>query len=453
MKPNVLFLVIDSLRKDRLYPNVNKSSVTPNFDKIIKEGTRFEQCISCSDGTIFSMGSVFSSMFPFKLKSNDDSLVKLHSKVSTHIEQLKKLDYNTYSVTYDIKSIHGFTKDFEFNFPYDIGGRLYDGLDSKILDHFKNLNEPWFFYIHLEDLHTPFTAPKSFDSPKFGKDQYDRVVSGIDLWFGQILTKIDLSKTLIIITADHGEYIPTIIRGDKIFENKKNLSSKIQTLLGRALPSNLDPIKLKIIKTRDEITSQKQLDKLKDHELSVVEKRNLTNKRANPTSENYLFDDLLRIPLIFSGKSIPQNCIISEQVGLIDIFPTLFDFLHIEINSGEFDGKSFLKSFSGETIKEKPIYIESTMGLDNQPRLIGIRTSKFKYFRYFENKNLGRQLFDLKTDPLEEKNIANSELEIVSQMEKLLENMLENFVKLPDEVIDENEKSHIEEELKKLGYI
>ena len=35
MKPNILFIVIDSLRADKCYGN-EKTSVTPNIDKLIE---------------------------------------------------------------------------------------------------------------------------------------------------------------------------------------------------------------------------------------------------------------------------------------------------------------------------------------------------------------------------------------------------------------------------------
>ena len=34
------------------------------------------------------------------------------------------------------------------------------------------------------------------------------MVSAIDVWIGRILEKIDLNKTLVVLTADHGEYVP-----------------------------------------------------------------------------------------------------------------------------------------------------------------------------------------------------------------------------------------------------
>ncbi|EIJ66141.1 hypothetical protein BD31_I2198, partial [Candidatus Nitrosopumilus salaria BD31] len=42
MKPNILFLVIDSMRSDKCYGK-NKTSITPNIDSLIKQGIYFSQ--------------------------------------------------------------------------------------------------------------------------------------------------------------------------------------------------------------------------------------------------------------------------------------------------------------------------------------------------------------------------------------------------------------------------
>ena len=64
-KPNILFLLIDSLRADKVYGD-QRSSKTPNLDKMIKTGTYFTQAISPSDATILSLGSIFTGLLPFK---------------------------------------------------------------------------------------------------------------------------------------------------------------------------------------------------------------------------------------------------------------------------------------------------------------------------------------------------------------------------------------------------
>ncbi len=84
--------------------------------------------------------------------------------------------------------------------------------------------------------------------------------------------------------------------------------------------------------------------------------------------------------------------------------------------------------------------------------VIGIRTSQFKYFRDKDSKSNRVHLFDLINDPFEEKNIANKNIEKVSEMESILEKILTNHEELKINESDDVSKE-IESELKKMGYI
>ena len=66
MKPNILFLLIDSLRADKCHGD-KKSSILPNIDSLIQQGAYFNQAISATDGTFTSLGSILTSLLPFKI--------------------------------------------------------------------------------------------------------------------------------------------------------------------------------------------------------------------------------------------------------------------------------------------------------------------------------------------------------------------------------------------------
>jgi len=65
MPPNIFLLTIDSLRFDKTFGK-NKSSVTPNLDSLVRNGTCFRQAICSADQTGLSLGSLFTSLYPFK---------------------------------------------------------------------------------------------------------------------------------------------------------------------------------------------------------------------------------------------------------------------------------------------------------------------------------------------------------------------------------------------------
>ena len=196
-------------------------------------------------------------------------------------------------------------------------------------------------------------------------------------------------------------------------------------------------------------------NKLKN--LTEYEKRSFATR-----TETELFDELIRIPLIFSGLDLPQKEI-EQQVRQIDIFPTIFEILGIT-STLDVQGKSLFPLIQGKAIQESPAFIENSILIEGENsnnskygEFIGIRTSTHKYQRSRKSKNGYVSLYDLINDPKELKNIADSSKDKLNEMEQILLKILndktskENESK--DNFLSEKEKKSIEDELKKLGYI
>ena len=82
--------------------------------------------------------------------------------------------------------------------------------------------------------------------------------------------------------------------------------------------------------------------------------------------------------------------------------------------------------------------------------VVGIRTSKFKYYRSRKYPKENVCLYDLEKDPIENNNICNSFPKIVESMEKIL---VEYEKVNPITKIEEENNKEIEEELRKMGYV
>ena len=88
-------------------------------------------------------------------------------------------------------------------------------------------------------------------------------------------------------------------------------------------------------------------DKIRDSRLKKANE-GLTpyQKRSRlPYFRLTLFDEAIRTPLLFLGKNIPENKIISEQVSNLDIFPTILEKIGISDNLRR-DGRSLIPYFS-----------------------------------------------------------------------------------------------------------
>ena len=468
-KPNIIFLLIDSFRSDKFYGK-EKTSKTPNLDSLIQNGAYFSQAISSAPVTIPSISSIMTSSYPFKAIMSGGSRFKLNTNVKTFVSHLKETGYFTIAITPEILSLSGLTRDFSKVLTFPSHSGLYDGVGQQILNTFeKNISQdPWFLYIHLLDIHgTARGFPKNFDDKKFGVNQYEKMISAMDVWIGKIIQKVNLDDTLIVLTADHGNdagIYTSELEKLKVDVNKDDLESflRIGKNISSKLPKSLSPLKSKIRKIylgkKDQIKTKKKSDNIEEinkKQLTPYKKRILEHAIK---MEYDVFDDRFRVPLLFAGYGIKTNTIIQQQIRTMDIFPTILDIINIQKNT-PVDGKSVLPLINGDHLKELPAYMESTANWTKSKTtdVIGIRYLGYKYFRNRINPNEMVGLYDLKIDPLEENNLAEQYPDKVTEMEKLLAkirlNASKNIEKEADSLRNFDEEKRVEEELKKLGYV
>ena len=457
-KPNILFLLIDSLRADKFYGK-NRTCVTPNLDEMVKNGIYFTQAISPSDATVLSLRSVFTGLLPYKTGTIKNKRINssMEAKIPTITSILRKSGYQIIGKVPSITFLDSIYSVFENNEKFSVDKhwpRLEDGIGLEIIKKIKtNMQEPWFYYIHILDVHSkirpkmpPLVIPEKYDNEQFGRSKYERAVSSTDYWLGEILKNVDLEKTIVIITSDHGSFIPYYQNGTKISLEETGITS----LPNIKTPKFLNPLKRKaysMIKNNEEKSAYDKIEKLS---LTEYEKRNLLCI-YDEKPFRVLYDDLVRVPLLFMGKNIPQGKIFDQQVSTRDILPTLIDILQLEENIST-DGHSLCPIIEGNDIKEEPIFIQSSFPMEKESGyLVGIRTSKYKYNRSIDNPKQNVFLYDLQKDPKEEKNIGDEQTKLIDEYENFLKNCLSRTRN--EEEFEKSEIKIIENELKRLGYI
>ena len=83
---------------------------------------------------------------------------------------------------------------------------------------------------------------------------------------------------------------------------------------------------------------------------------------------------------------------------------------------------------------------------------VGIRTSKYKYFRASRDSKKNVNLYDLKNDPYENNNITQTHKQLVARFENKILKLQKDNLSEHKEKISEEETEMISSELKKLGY-
>ena len=460
MKPNILFLIVDSLRADKVSGTEN-NSIIPNLDYIKKNGVFFDHAISSADGTMLAYAGLFSGKHPFKTGMRSAKLTRLCNTIS-YFEVLKNYDYNLYGCLPRLSASFEIIPEFENN-DESFLDLLPDALGKAgeiILKKLEgNMKEPWCFLTHIDNMHFPIKKPKGFEDEKFGSNNYEKQVSAIDAWIGKVLKKIDLEKTLVVITGDHGSYIQSLKNKslEIDFQDNPNLQNNIAKV-SRKIPKFAEPLKLKLFLMRERASKKRKLNKIKKLDLKPHEIRGLLHQRGN--TDRFLFDEKIRVPLFMIGSKINQCVSISKQVRLIDVFPTICEIVGIPKWEEKVDGISLYPLLENKKMDDLIAYIESTPGVVIETNnVIGIRTDKYKYFRNRNDANLDIHLFDLENDPFEDDNIAKESKEIVESMECKLQEITNGYslddVSYDDETNKQEttEVTNVKQIFKDMGYV
>jgi len=240
-RPNVLLIVADALRADHLGCYGYDRPTSPRIDEFASISLTFEKAMSNSPWTKPSVGSLFTSFYPHEHWAFywTDSL---SDKSLTLAEVFKNSNYATFAFQTNpaITKKHNFKQGFQYyeEIVLEKGDIITSHFNSWVKKHKKR---PFFAYLHYMDTHVPYNAPQEF-SQIFGlKDNtvftpggfqtidvrvlgeiglskqdkqnivslYDGAVKYFDNNFGKILDNLRkleiLNKTIIILTADHGE--------------------------------------------------------------------------------------------------------------------------------------------------------------------------------------------------------------------------------------------------------
>lgn len=226
--PNVVLLVIDTLRADFLPSYGDKVTVAPFMEKLGREGGVFENSFSTSSWTAPGTASILTGLYPpqhgvlmgrrstKKLFARDPStrLNKLPQSVETIAEMMKRAGYSTFGIADNgnIREDSGFAQGFDrfITFQNQGGENVNRQVDSWASEIKKSKN--YFLYIQYMDPHSPYEEKKPWFTGenergvKRAASAYRSEISFTDTKIEELYRKFGWDKnTLLLITADHGE--------------------------------------------------------------------------------------------------------------------------------------------------------------------------------------------------------------------------------------------------------
>jgi arylsulfatase A-like enzyme/Flp pilus assembly protein TadD len=216
---NVLLVTVDTLRFDRVGILDARYVKTPHMDALAASSLVFTRAFAHNPVTLPSHANIMTGATSLFHGISDNSGFKLDKKFLTIAQYLKRSDYRTAAF------IGAFPLDSRFGL--DNGFDLYDDYYGTRSDHeFFFVERPaekviapamawigkqkgkWFTWLHLFDPHQPYLPPSPFKEAYAG-DPYSGEVAYVDAQLGVLFdflrAKRLLEKTVVILTADHGE--------------------------------------------------------------------------------------------------------------------------------------------------------------------------------------------------------------------------------------------------------
>lgn len=432
---NVILISIDTLRADHLSCYGYSRSTSPNIERLAEDGVIFLNARSQAPWTLPSHASMFTSLYPTshgaRFSSQHVPIVdKLDDAHVTIAEMVLATGYRTaaYTSTFWLSEPWGLLQGFS-EFRMDpVSHTATQLIDQGIRWIAADERRPFFLFLHFFDVHNYKSLPQ-FDGMyqdsgyngklrgqelltsmngyynlsdadlAYLKAKYDGALSYVDYELGRLFTWLRseglYDRTLIVVTADHGE---------EFWEH------------GR-------------------------------------------------TGHGFtLYDEIIHVPLIM--KLLPEARIdrrkIHENVGLIDIMPTLLGYLGLPRPSF-MEGLSLRPLIEGRVLPSRALFAEDTYYLnayaiiqngykyiDNQvppseilnPAFFWVNLRSLYKFR-------ANELYHIEGDPREQFNLIKAEPELGERMraDLLTHVRVENTGKRG--IIDQK----TQEELRSLGYV
>ncbi|HPQ70721.1 MAG TPA: sulfatase [bacterium] len=286
-KPNVLLISVDTLRADGLHCYGNPLPNSPVIDKLAAEGTRYENIFSSAPWTLPGHVSMLTGLTPevhnvYQLDRHIPREAPLLSEV------FKNAGYKTFAATSNflVSPPYGYGRGFDrFIFrPEAESGRIAD----VFLGMLQGTKEPWFGFLHFFDPHLPY-SPTIESRQELGIEGpiVDEILANMThlLWrFIDIYLPYDEA---------HKEEIKRLYAGEV---------RDVDRALGRVLE------KIDLTNTIVIVTS--------DHGEEFFE-------HGWSGHSVVLFDESLRIPLIFHGPTVEAGKVVSQTSDMTVIVPMI----------------------------------------------------------------------------------------------------------------------------------
>lgn len=425
-KPNILFLFADDMRDLAIGALGNQEVITPNLDKLVREGTIFENAyvMGAMNGAVCAPSRAM-LMTGRALFNIDPTGNTIDSTYVTMPKALEKLGYITYHIGKWHNGRESFIRSFsggdniffggmhsQYNVPtYSFSeeghyeedkikplsskhsSKLYADAAIEFLSNYKG-ETPFFAYVAFQAPHDPREMP----------EEYLRLYDSIDISLPpNFMPEHPFDNGELDIRDEWLAGYPRT--PSEILANIKAyyaMITHLDTQIGRIL---------KVLETKG----------LLENTIIVFASDNgLAVGQHGLMGKQNLYEHSINVPLLFSGPGIPKGKKTDALAYLFDLYPTFYDLVSGTKPPNSVEGKSLKAAIYGnDKIREATFY-----AYKNFQR--AARNDRYKIIKYNVKGKVTTQLFDLKEDPFETKNLSQNPkyIEELGIMEVLLKKLM-----------------------------
>ncbi len=425
--PNVVVLLVDTLRADRLGLAGRRPSPSPTLDALAKDGLVFEQMVAQSSWTLPSVATIFTGLHPRSHGALGSAAGDhgarwgfLSDRVTTWAETAARAGITTVGVSTNAlvsrgtNLAQGFETFTQLDWsPEEKNWAPATAVNARFLAWARdNRAHRFVAYLHYMEPHDPYTPPDDL-RPPVPPGVRPAVAAG---WVSDLARKIA-----------RGQAPP--LPPEEIAYLRKLYDGEI-TVWDRALAELLDG--LDDLGLRDDTI----LVVTSDHGEEFQEHGRLTHATQ-------LYEELLRVPFVMVGPGVPKGRV-AEVVQGIDVYPTLATVLGLPIPE-TLPGRNLL----AEPYERRDVLSETASAIapDGSPTdLLAYRAMGWKLID--APRVPRRELYNLNTDPRETTSVPEA------PEGPLLQERLEQLAATaPEPPRADGHDPALDEKLRDLGYI
>ena len=481
---NIIMIWIDTLRADHLGCYGYHKNTSPNIDDLAKQSTIFKNNFASNTVTITSFMSIISSLYPDSHGVYYVAKDKLSPKITPLAEILHLYGYAT--TWFGPEGCPHLDPAIGFGRGFDSVGifseNLSEGLKSVFEALHKNKSRKFFINFHTYKVHDPYMPseqyrkvfvnqrrPEAIETPGLlSKAVYEKIKNELPKKnsFTRMVLGEALSSELITSGLLDSSYNQQRLDTLREYLIRKNQVYKLDELSCEAYIDKIDYsdkelmahfsalYDAEILEFDTEVIGPllkklKELD-LYDNSIIIIcaDHGDEFGEHGKMGHGQTLYDEVTHVPLIIKIPGIQGGRKVKELSETVDIMPTLLDLLEIPIPYYA-QGKSLLPYIVQQDTKPLHQFVFGQLeGADDGAFMI--RSKEWKLLLHYNNR---KELFHIRTDPAEKRNLYLLRSDVARRLERELQAWRSSLpsYKVGSQFLPNIDKA-AQERIKKTGY-